>query len=109
MSRKTWVVFAAFQVIGVALFAYCSRFEAGASAVCEVLWIPTMVLLFPGWLLGYAAVALDLEGQLGRPYAAPFLASVVVVNAVCWTLAAVLIRKVLRRYRTRQSQRDGLR
>jgi hypothetical protein len=92
------MVFVVSQVIGVALAFYSMETEVGVGGVREFLSIPPLILLFPGWLLGYAALALDLN-QLDRWYGAPFFASVVVVNAVCWNLVAALIQRGLRRRR----------
>jgi hypothetical protein len=97
MSRRLWVVFAVSQAIGVALGVYSSLFvQVGMGGVREFLSILPLILLFPGWLLG----ALDLSTHLmDRWYAAPFLVSVVVVNAVCWNLIAVLMGRALRHSR----------
>ena len=85
MSRKLWAIFAVSQIIGVGLASYSSRFEVGVGGLREFLWIPAMLLLLPGILLGYATKALDVWGQLARWYDAPFFAVVILLNMGCWS------------------------
>jgi hypothetical protein len=93
MSRKLWMILAISQIIGVTLAAYSARFEVGAGGVREFLWIPAMIALFPGILLGYVADALGFANYLGHWYGLPFFASVVLLNVGCWNLVGLLSRR----------------
>jgi hypothetical protein len=90
MNRKLWAIFVILQTTGVSLASYSSRFEVGVGGVREHLWVPAMVALLPGVLLGYAAEALDVGNHLNRWHGAPFFLSVVLVNAACWSLVVLL-------------------
>lgn len=93
MSRKLWAIFVILQIIGVSLASYSSRFEVGVGGAREFLWMPAMVALFPGILLGYAADALDVADYLSGWHGAPLFASVVLLNAGCWNLVALLSQR----------------
>ena len=74
------------QVIGVSLASYSVRFQVGVGGVREFLWIPAMVLLLPGVFVGEVRSWPEL----------PFFALVVIINAGCWNLVALLAEKKLR-------------
>jgi hypothetical protein len=93
MTRKLWAVFLISQIIGVSLFFYSSRFEAGVGGFREFVWIPAMLVLLPGILFGYAADALGLSNGLTRWYGLPFFAVVVLLNAGFWIAIMVLIQR----------------
>ena len=72
---------------------YSSRFEVGAGGAHEFLWLPAMLLLLPGLLIGYVADGLNFSNVLGRWYGAPLFVIVVLVNAACWNGVILLTRR----------------
>ena len=98
MRRKLWVIFLVAQGIGVALAFYSSRFQVGAGGVRDLLWMPALLVLLPGVLIGYVADALG--AQLTLWYGLPFFAAVILINAACWNAVALLVQKWQHRERS---------
>lgn len=97
MSRKLWVMFVTSQAIGAGLAFFSSRLQVGVGGARELLWIPAILILLPGILLGYAADALDFGIRMGSWYGLPFFVIVVIINAACWNVIVLLVRRWARR------------
>jgi hypothetical protein len=93
MSRKLWMMFVIVQGVGVALAFYSSRFQVGVGGVRDLLWIPAMLVLLPGVVIGHVADALDFGGRLTLWYGLPFFAVVILINAACWNAIALLVQR----------------
>ena len=98
MSRRLWVMFVTSQAIGAGLAFFSSRFQVGVGGTRDLLWIPAMLILLPGVLIGYAADAFDFGIRMGSWYGLPFFVVVVLVNAACWNAIIFFVRR--RRHRS---------
>ena len=105
MSRKMWLVFTAIQLIGIGLGVFSMQYEVGIGGIREYLWIPAVVMLFPGILLAWGIGALDVMSRLGRWHGAPFFLIAVLCNIGFWTL----LKGLLRIFRRTQPGAPGLR
>ncbi|HEV8525844.1 MAG TPA: hypothetical protein VGQ71_15220, partial [Terriglobales bacterium] len=80
------------QLVGIGLGFYSTQFHVGIGGLRDFLWIPAVLLLLPGILLGYGIGTLDSLGKLAGWYGIAFFLAVVLINAVSWNALALVLR-----------------